>query len=77
MTELLQVNYEEIYFSRHPFGTTVADGQDQRERNIRSHKFPNGIPCFARRNKEYVASMIGLYKNNGAVLYVGIYFPFI
>ncbi len=28
-------------------------------------------------NKEYVASLIGLYKNHGAVSYVGNYFPFI
>ena len=27
--------------------------------------------------KEYVASLIGLYKNSGAVLCVGIYFLFI
>ena len=25
-------------------------------------------------SKEYVASLIGLYKNNGAVLYVGNFF---
>ncbi len=25
--------------------------------------------------KEYVACLIGLYKNNGAVLYVGNFFP--
>ncbi len=27
--------------------------------------------------KEYVASIIGLYKNNGAVSCIGNYFPFI
>ncbi len=27
--------------------------------------------------KEYVASLIGVYKNNGAVSCVGIYFPMI
>ena len=37
------------------------------------------LPPFLVRfaHKEYVASLIGLYKNNGAVLCVGNNFPFI
>ncbi len=34
-------------------------------------------PVHLKNVKEYVASIIGLYKNNGAVSYVGIHFPLI
>ena len=49
----------------------AGTGEDQCRRNAYNRRLR------ATQSPKYVAGLIGLYKNNGAVLCIGNYFPFI
>ena len=66
-----------MFFWKENFFPTDRSQQNLRMSQATATFFFSRLMAHCLHQQEYVASLIGLYKNNGAVLHVGNYFPFI